>query len=274
MVRCMPACFEGQVDRGGALLPYGGAAGCLCRSHYETDAPPVACLQDIVVPEQYPFQPVKMKFLTRVYHPNVSSATGAICLDILKDKWLPTLTLHSTLVSLQSLLCSPEPDDPQDAQVASHFKRDRADFDRTAKAWTLQYADPSNHAQGELTDDQRIRQAGLEKEHVDEFTAMGFAPKDVIRVLDRLNYRGSKCVGLSLSLFSHSLVMPDARTIGNTDSPPAQCSQCVQRCRGQFTARHGGVISCGAVWTADCVERRTYLPRFHAPAYAMTCIET
>lgn len=148
------------------------------------------------MPEQYPFQPMKMKFLTRVYHPNVSSATGAICLDILKDQWLPTLTLHSTLVSLQSLLCSPEPDDPQDAQVAGHFKRDRKDFDATAKEWTQRYADPKNHARGELTDDQRIRQAGLEKEHVDKFTNMGFPAKDVIRVLDRLNYRGSKYVNL------------------------------------------------------------------------------
>lgn len=52
----------------------------------------------------------------KVYHPNISSASGAICLDILKDAWSPVLTLKSTLISLQSLLCSPEPNDPQDAE--------------------------------------------------------------------------------------------------------------------------------------------------------------
>lgn len=31
---------------------------------------------DIVIPDQYPFQPPKMKFLTPVYHPNISSQTG------------------------------------------------------------------------------------------------------------------------------------------------------------------------------------------------------
>lgn len=34
----------------------------------------------------YPFEPPKMKFITKVWHPNVSSVTGAICLDILKDQ--------------------------------------------------------------------------------------------------------------------------------------------------------------------------------------------
>jgi ubiquitin-conjugating enzyme (huntingtin interacting protein 2) len=35
---------------------------------------------DIQLDNQYPFAPPKMKFITRVWHPNVSSASGAICL--------------------------------------------------------------------------------------------------------------------------------------------------------------------------------------------------
>jgi ubiquitin-conjugating enzyme (huntingtin interacting protein 2) len=35
---------------------------------------------DIQIPKQYPFEPPKMKFLTKVWHPNISSQTGAICL--------------------------------------------------------------------------------------------------------------------------------------------------------------------------------------------------
>lgn len=48
-----------------------------------------------------------------MWHPNVSSQTGAICLDILKDQWSPALTIKTAMLSLQALLCSPEPNDPQ-----------------------------------------------------------------------------------------------------------------------------------------------------------------
>mmetsp|Transcript_26400 Transcript_26400/g.60824 ORF Transcript_26400/g.60824 Transcript_26400/m.60824 type:complete len:137 (+) Transcript_26400:156-566(+) len=73
---------------------------------------------DIDIPQKYPFEPPKMRFKTKVWHPNVSSQTGAICLDILKDQWSPALTIKTALLSLQALLCSPEPSDPQDAEVA------------------------------------------------------------------------------------------------------------------------------------------------------------
>ena len=50
-----------------------------------------------------------MKFDTKIWHPNISSQTGAICLDILKNEWTPALTIRTALISLQALLCSPEP---------------------------------------------------------------------------------------------------------------------------------------------------------------------
>jgi len=146
---------------------------------------------DIVIPDSYPFQPVKMKFITKVYHPNISSASGAICLDILKDAWSPVLTLKSTMISLQSLLCSPEPNDPQDAEVAKHYMTSRSSFEETARYWTEIYAGGAGSKGGKASSDAEIAIAGLDIQHVTRFESMGFPKGQVIDVLRRLNYRGT-----------------------------------------------------------------------------------
>jgi len=81
-----------------------------------------------------------VKFCTKIWHPNISSVTGAICLDILKDNWAAALTLRTVLLSLQALMSSPEPDDPQDAVVAGQFKKSLTVFNQTAKYWATKYA--------------------------------------------------------------------------------------------------------------------------------------
>lgn len=81
-----------------------------------------------------------MKFDTKIWHPNISSQTGAICLDILKDEWSPAISIRTALLSLQVLMCTAEPDNPQDAVVAEMYKKNRKEFELKAKEWTQQYA--------------------------------------------------------------------------------------------------------------------------------------
>ncbi|KAA3460558.1 hypothetical protein ERO13_A12G192700v2 [Gossypium hirsutum] len=99
---------------------------------------------DITLPDGYPFEPPKMKFVTKVWHPNISSQSGAICLDILKDQWSPALTLKTALLSVQALLSAPEPDDPQDAVVAQQYLREYQTFVGTARYWTESFAKASS----------------------------------------------------------------------------------------------------------------------------------
>uniref|UniRef100_A0A8C4NCM1 Ubiquitin-conjugating enzyme E2 K n=2 Tax=Myxinidae TaxID=7762 RepID=A0A8C4NCM1_EPTBU len=95
---------------------------------------------EIKIPETYPFNPPKVRFITRIWHPNISSVTGAICLDILKDQWAAAMTLRTVLLSLQALLAAAEPDDPQDAVVARQYKENYDMFTQTAQLWAHMYA--------------------------------------------------------------------------------------------------------------------------------------
>ena len=145
---------------------------------------------DIQVPTDYPYKPPKMKFDTKVYHPNISSQTGAICLDILKDNWTPVLTLKTALISLQSLLFDPVPNDPQDAQVAQHYLSDRKGFDQTAREWTQKYANgmPAN-----------IDEFGLDQSAIKRLSEMGFDRNLIVKALRKFNGDESKSVEWILS---------------------------------------------------------------------------
>ncbi|XP_041987361.1 ubiquitin-conjugating enzyme E2-22 kDa [Aricia agestis] len=97
-------------------------------------------LLEIKIPDTYPFNPPKIRFMTKIWHPNVSSVTGAICLDILKDQWAAALTLRTVLLSIQALLAAAEPEDPQDAVVAKQYRNSPHLFTMTARHWANVYA--------------------------------------------------------------------------------------------------------------------------------------
>jgi len=93
----------------------------------------------ISFPTDYPFKPPKVQFMTKIFHPNIN-ANGGICLDILKDQWSPALSIGKVLLSISSLLTDANPSDPLVPEIAKLYVNNRAEFDRTAREWTLRYA--------------------------------------------------------------------------------------------------------------------------------------
>lgn len=94
------------------------------------------------------------------------------------------MTLKSSLISLQSLFQSPEPNDPQDAEVAKHYISDRAGFTNTAKYWTQIYA--SDNESNKVNDAELY---GIDESTVKNFENMGFPREKIIEVLRRLGLK-------------------------------------------------------------------------------------
>ncbi|XP_047323192.1 constitutive photomorphogenesis protein 10 [Impatiens glandulifera] len=87
----------------------------------------------------YPFNPPKVVFRTRIFHCNVDS-TGKVSLGMLKEGWSPALTISKVLHAIRSILINPDPYDPVLPGIAHMYLADRARHDKLAAEWTLRFA--------------------------------------------------------------------------------------------------------------------------------------
>ena len=92
-------------------------------------------------PEKYPFIPPKFKFITKIFHPNISEINGLVSVDILMDKWRPLLgNPVDIILSIQSLLDDPNPRFFLNETAAKLYREDINKYEDIVRLYTVQFA--------------------------------------------------------------------------------------------------------------------------------------
>ena len=85
------------------------------------------------VPMLYPFRPPEVRFLTKIFHPNINRH-GDIGIDNLQtNNWVSGLTLTKVLISIQSLLTDPYCDVCMEPDIGQLYRTDKEAFDIIAR---------------------------------------------------------------------------------------------------------------------------------------------
>uniref|UniRef100_A0A183CIH9 UBIQUITIN_CONJUGAT_2 domain-containing protein n=1 Tax=Globodera pallida TaxID=36090 RepID=A0A183CIH9_GLOPA len=102
-------------------------------------------LAQLDFPRNYPQRPPKMRFLSDVLHPNIFK-DGHVCISILHEqgddpfgeekateRWQPTLTVESIVISVQSMLSTPNFLSPANLDAALMFRTDILGYNDTVR---------------------------------------------------------------------------------------------------------------------------------------------
>lgn len=96
-------------------------------------------------PSDYPMMPPKMKFETPLWHPNIYD-TGEVCISILhppeedkygyesaSERWSPVQSPETILLSVISMLSSPNDESPANVDAAKMWREDPKEFRRRCR---------------------------------------------------------------------------------------------------------------------------------------------
>lgn len=86
----------------------------------------------VEVNQNFPMEPPKIKCLQKIYHPNID-LDGNVCLNILREDWLPVLNLNLVFIGLNFLFLEPNPNDPLNKNAANVLAKNKLQFARNVR---------------------------------------------------------------------------------------------------------------------------------------------
>ncbi|KAF2757796.1 ubiquitin-conjugating enzyme E2 15 [Pseudovirgaria hyperparasitica] len=99
----------------------------------------------LTFPAEYPLMPPKMKFETPIWHPNIYK-NGEVCISILhppeedkygyesaSERWSPVQTPETILLSVISMLSSPNDESPANVEAATMWRDSPQEFKKRVR---------------------------------------------------------------------------------------------------------------------------------------------
>eukprot|EP00767_Chilomastix_cuspidata_P006229 gnl/Chilomastix_cuspidata/6559.p2 GENE.gnl/Chilomastix_cuspidata/6559~~gnl/Chilomastix_cuspidata/6559.p2 ORF type:complete len:190 (+),score=87.14 gnl/Chilomastix_cuspidata/6559:327-896(+) len=97
----------------------------------------------VTIPPEYPYKSPSIGFVNKIWHPNVCSGSGTICLDVINQTWTPIFGLVNIFEHfLPQLLLYPNAEDPLNSTAARQFLYNRDEFDKVAREYVRMYCVP------------------------------------------------------------------------------------------------------------------------------------
>ncbi|XP_074132911.1 ubiquitin/ISG15-conjugating enzyme E2 L6 isoform X2 [Sminthopsis crassicaudata] len=100
----------------------------------------------ITFPRDYPLSPPHLKFITKIYHTNVTE-NGEMCLPSISEKWMISSKIHQVLEDLNLLVNTLNQDLPLRAELADLYIQNPEQFMKNAKEFTLQFGEERTTSQ-------------------------------------------------------------------------------------------------------------------------------
>ena len=116
------------------------------------------------LPEQYPFKPPTIRFINKIFHPNISMMFGTVCLDVIKHAWTEKYNLSMIFeYFLPQLLTEPNPYDSLNWFAADMYLNRPEEYKKVV----------SEHVQNQATEEQ-AEEALRQAEATDDSSASDF----------------------------------------------------------------------------------------------------
>ena len=89
------------------------------------------------ISREWPNVAPDVRCVTKLWHPNIEvpEKGGQVCVSTLKGNYLPSTTIEQCIVSLQFLLCNPNPHDARNPDAANQQLQNYEAFKNTAEEY-------------------------------------------------------------------------------------------------------------------------------------------